>query len=294
VNSPNSSVHERADFLGITEIPQHDLMGIKVSTPSMSQLLGVIEASLASRRRTTVTFLNPNYAVAACRDDSLRTIIGEFDLDLVDGWGIALAAPWFGFRVPERLANDDIGAELFALLAARGSRVFLFGSAPGVADAAAATLRRHVPGIQIVGTHHGWVDVERGHPGRFERADLDAIVDAINAARADFVLVGLPTPHQQRFVIEYRDRLRAPLIMTGGSYLDHLTDRIEWYPAWVKRLRICWLYRLAREPRRLWYRYTIEPLLFGLEIYRYLLGSRRRSDGGKRSLEASLSRRARR
>lgn len=267
----------------ITEIPQHDLMGIKVSTPSMSQLLTALGTSLASRRSTTVTFLNPNYAVAARRDDTLRRLIGEFDLDLVDGWGVALAARFLGFRVPERLANDDIGAELFSLLAARRSRVFLFGSAPGVADAAAATLRQHFPGIRIVGTQHGWVDVERGHPGRFDPEDLRAIADSINAARADFVLVGLPTPHQQQFVIDYRDRLSAPLIMTGGSYLDHLTERIEWYPAWVKRLRVCWLFRLVHEPRRLWYRYTIELCLFGREVHHFLRASRRTPDQTTRS-----------
>ena len=282
---PKPLVHERDDSRGeqlITQIPNHDLMGIKVSTPSMSQLLEALAAGLASRRTTTVTFLNPNYAVAACRDDALRRLIGEFDLDLVDGWGVALAARCFGFKVPERLANDDIGAELFALLAARGSRVFLFGSAPHVAEAAASTLGRLFPGIRIVGTQHGWVDVARGHPGRFDPEDLETIVDTINAASADFVLVGLPTPHQQRFVIEYRDRLGASLIMTGGSYLDHLTGGIEWYPAWVKRMRVCWLYRLVREPRRLWYRYTVELLLFGREVHHHLHSSRRRANADRR------------
>ena len=252
----------------LSDVPQHDLMGIKVSTPTMSQLMSTLDESLELRRSTTVTFVNPNYALAARRDDSLRRLIGEFDIDLVDGWGISVAARLFGFKVPERLANDDIGTPLFALLSARRARVFLFGSAPGTPEQAATVLRRFYPGIEIVGTQTGWVDVLAGHPRRFEPEDLEPVVDAINESNADFVMVGLPTPHQQRFVVEYRDRIQAPVIMTGGSYLDHLTERIEWYPAWVKRLRICWLYRLVQDPKRLWYRYSIELLDFGREVVR--------------------------
>jgi N-acetylglucosaminyldiphosphoundecaprenol N-acetyl-beta-D-mannosaminyltransferase len=252
----------------LTDVPQHDLMGIKVSTPTMPQLMATLDESLELRRPTSVTFVNPNYALAARRDESLRRLIDEFDIDLVDGWGISLAARVFGFKVPERLANDDIGAPLFELLSGRKSRVFLFGSAPGIPEAAATMLRRHYPGIEIVGTKTGWVDVLAGHPHRFEPEDLEPVVEEINAANADFVMVGLPTPHQQRFVTGYRDRITAPVIMTGGSYLDHLTERVEWYPGWVKRLRICWLYRLVQDPRRLWYRYSIELLDFGREVLR--------------------------
>jgi N-acetylglucosaminyldiphosphoundecaprenol N-acetyl-beta-D-mannosaminyltransferase len=272
--------HDSGGEHPLEDVPQHDLMGIKVSTPTMSQLMATLDESLELRRPTTVTFINPNYALAARRDESLRRLIDEFDIDLVDGWGISLAARVFGFRVPERLANDDIGAPLFALLSARKARVFLFGSAPGIPEAAAKVLQRYYPGIEIVGTMTGWVDVLAGHPRRFEAEDLEPVVDQINASNADFVMVGLPTPHQQRFVTEYRDRITAPVIMTGGSYLDHLTERIEWYPGWVKRLRICWLYRLVQDPKRLWYRYSIELLDFGREVLR---ASRERSRGQQRT-----------
>jgi N-acetylglucosaminyldiphosphoundecaprenol N-acetyl-beta-D-mannosaminyltransferase len=54
--------------------------------------------------------------------------------------------------------------------------------------------------------------------------------------------------------------------MTGGSYLDHIAENSDfsatWYPAWANTLRLNWFYRLVREPRRLWRRYTIEILDF--------------------------------
>jgi N-acetylglucosaminyldiphosphoundecaprenol N-acetyl-beta-D-mannosaminyltransferase len=48
------------------------------------------------------------------------------------------------------------------------------------------------------------------------------------------------------------------VIITGGSYLDHLAERVYWYPSWVNKARLGWAYRLTREPGRLWKRYTVE------------------------------------
>jgi N-acetylglucosaminyldiphosphoundecaprenol N-acetyl-beta-D-mannosaminyltransferase len=92
--------------------------------------------------------------------------------------------------------------------------------------------------------------------------DAVAAVDAINATSPDIVWVGLPTPLQQRWVTSYRDRLDAPVVITGGAYLDHLTDGLGYYPQWALRLRLCWLYKLWLEPRRLWRRYTLEMAHF--------------------------------
>jgi N-acetylglucosaminyldiphosphoundecaprenol N-acetyl-beta-D-mannosaminyltransferase len=66
--------------------------------------------------------------------------------------------------------------------------------------------------------------------------------------------------------------------MTTGSYIDHLADwdgvSASWYPRWADVLRLNWLYRLAREPRRLWRRYTIEIVQFAALIVRTRVSTR--------------------
>jgi N-acetylglucosaminyldiphosphoundecaprenol N-acetyl-beta-D-mannosaminyltransferase len=70
------------------------------------------------------------------------------------------------------------------------------------------------------------------------------------------------------WVAKNAPKLHARLIMTGGGYLDHLAEAVDWYPKWIRRLRLNWLYRLWREPRRLWRRYTIELLEFAWIVVR--------------------------
>jgi N-acetylglucosaminyldiphosphoundecaprenol N-acetyl-beta-D-mannosaminyltransferase len=235
---------------------------VDLSTLDRPKLLAALEQALAERQQLTVSFLNPDYARRAARDPDLARLINGFDVLLADGWGVVWGARLLGINVPDRLANDDIARDVFALCARRRTRVFLFGSAPGIADRAAAKLAAAFPGLRLIGCQHGWLDRERGHPGYYDEADSAAIVDQINASGAELLVVGIPTPMQQRWVIANAERLAPAVIITGGSWLDHLAERIDWYPNWVLKLHLCWLYRLRRDPRRLWRRYTIELLDF--------------------------------
>lgn len=232
-----------------------DVLGIGVSRADVPLVRRFMAEAVRDRRRLTITFANPNYVMAARHDARLRGLMNGFDLNLADGWGVVLAAKIFGTPLPTRMANDDLTDDLFAPAAEHGWPVFLFGNAPGVADAAAANLEQWYPGLKIVGTQHGhW----SGPDGSIPPADVDRLVAQINDAGPDILHVGLGTPLQQIFVTENRHRLDVPVIITCGAYFEHLAERREWYPAWVLKLRIGWLYRLYREPRRLWRRYTIE------------------------------------
>ncbi len=87
----------------------------------------------------------------------------------------------------------------------------------------------------------------------------------MNRSGADFVLVSLPTPLQQDWLAEHRAAIEATVVMTGGSYIDHMAHASwpqSWYPAWTTTMRLNWLYRLAKEPRRLWKRYSIELVTY--------------------------------
>ncbi|MFI6518290.1 WecB/TagA/CpsF family glycosyltransferase [Spirillospora sp. NPDC050679] len=247
-----------------------DVLGLRVSRVDVPAFRSFLRTAVAERRRLTVTFANPDYARKAAGDAGLRELINGFDLVLADGWGVVAAARIFGRPVPGRMANDDLTDELFGM----PHRVFLFGNAPGVAEEAAANLARWFPDVTVAGTRHGHV---ADPDGRIPAATADALVAEINDAKPDVLHVGLGTPLQQRFVAEYGDRIEAPVIITCGAYFEHLAERRQYYPPWVLKLRVGFLYRLAREPRRLWRRYTIE---LGSYVAKVLLQRLRRGRQG--------------
>jgi N-acetylglucosaminyldiphosphoundecaprenol N-acetyl-beta-D-mannosaminyltransferase len=241
---------------------KRDFLGIGLACLSDEAFLDAVNKAVQTRSRLTVSFINPDYVLRAHHTAGLIEKINQFDIVLPDGWGIVLGGRWLGLPVPDRQGNDDICPKVFALSAESKFSNFLFGCSEGIPERAAANLTTAFPGLPIAGTLHGYWDVARGHPGRYDKADVDMMVKTINASNADILHVCIPTPMQQSWVWEVADRLNVPVIITGGSYLDHLAERVYWYPTWMNRMRLGWAYRLSREPQRLWKRYSLDLMAY--------------------------------
>lgn len=253
---------------------KQDFLGIGLSCLRDDEFVDAVRQAVQTRSRLTVSFINPDYVLRGHKMDGVVEKMRQFDIVLPDGWGIVLGGRWLGLPVPDRQGNDDICPKVFDLSAEHGFSNFLFGCGEGIPERAAANLAKTFPGLPIAGTLHGFWDVTRGHPGRYDQADVDMMVEKINASDADILHVSIPTPMQQNWVSDVADRLNVPVIITGGSYLDHLAERVYWYPAWANQLRLGWLYRLYREPRRLWKRYSLDLMAYGGMVLREKRGQR--------------------
>jgi len=242
---------------------KREFLGIGLSCLSDQEFVDAVSDAVRTRSRLTISFINPDYVLRGHRTAGLVEKINKFDIVLPDGWGIVLGGRWLGLPVPDRQGNDDICPKVFATSADHRFSNFLFGCSEGTPERAAKNLVDTFPGLPIAGALHGYWDVARGHPGRYDEADVDMMVETINASNADILHVSIPTPMQQNWVWEVADRLNVPVIITGGSYIDHLAERVYWYPRWINKTRLGWAYRLSREPGRLWKRYSLDLMAYG-------------------------------
>ena len=124
-------------------------------------------------------------------------------------------------------------------MAGAGKSVFLFGSKPGVAEAAADNLTAAYPGLVISGTCNGYF------------TDDGPIIEKINAASPDLLLVCLGAPKQELWMSENASRLNVRLMAGLGGSLDVFAGNVKRAPAAWQRLGLEWLYRLIKEPRRI-------------------------------------------
>jgi N-acetylglucosaminyldiphosphoundecaprenol N-acetyl-beta-D-mannosaminyltransferase len=95
------------------------------------------------------------------------------------------------------------------------------------------------------------------------------VVERINAAAPDLVWVGLSTPKQERWMATHVDRLTAPVLLGVGAGFDIHAGLLPQAPRWMQRAGLEWLYRLLREPRRLWRRYLRNNPRFLLAVMRH-------------------------
>ena len=133
-----------------------------------------------------------------------------------------------------------------------GRLFFCSGAADDIAERAGQRMQEQFPGVQIVGTRHGYFDLE----------SCDDVIDTINASGADILLVGLGVPRQEHFIRRYRARLRPTVAMGVGGLFDFYSGRIKRAPKVLRNNGLEWTWRLAMEPRRLWRRYLVGNFTF--------------------------------
>lgn len=245
---------------------KRDFLGIGLSCLKDLDILTAVEAAIRNRKRLTISFINPDYVLRAHRIDGLRSKINRFDIVLPDGWGVVMAGRWLGLAVSDRQSNDDICPRLFELSAKHEFSNFLLGCREGVAEKAALNLTEAYPSLPVVGTLHGYWRLQTESPTVFHANDAALMVKTVNNADPDILYVSLPTPLQQSLVWQIFDELNVPVIITSGAYLEHLAERIDWYPVWINKIRVGWVYRLIREPRRLWKRYSIDLIVYAAMV----------------------------
>jgi N-acetylglucosaminyldiphosphoundecaprenol N-acetyl-beta-D-mannosaminyltransferase len=226
------------------------LFGTQVHAVDMDRAMAWIRARTAARAPVYIVTLNGALLVQTARDAGLRDLVNAADLVTADGVGVLLAARILGVPLTERVAGIDLALALAADAARSGGRVFLFGGAPGVAEAAAAELRRRHPALCVVGTQHGYLDAD----------EEPRVVERIREARPDILFVALGAPRQERWIHRWRAVLPASVAIGVGGSLDVIAGRVVRAPAWMQKAGLEWLYRALREPRRWAVIGTIPPL----------------------------------
>ncbi|MDO4211649.1 MAG: WecB/TagA/CpsF family glycosyltransferase [Bacteroidales bacterium] len=97
----------------------------------------------------------------------------------------------------------------------------------------------------------------------FSDEDNRAIIDAINAAQPDLLWIGMTASKQEKWTYSHWDELHINChVGTIGAVFDFFAGTSQRAPLWWQRHGLEWLYRLIKEPRRMWRRYVIGNPLF--------------------------------
>ncbi len=243
--------------------PRVNILGVGVSAVSMGEAversMHLIERGLGGY----VCVTGVHGIMEAQADPALRDTLNGSFLTTPDGMPTVWLGRARGFRSMTRVYGPDYMLALSEAGLARGFRHFLYGGRPGVAEELKQSLLARFPGMEIVGTYTP--------PFRpLTDAEEHALAAALAEARADILWVGLSTPKQERFMRQYHGRLPVKLMVGVGAAFDLLSGNLDEAPDWMKRAGLQWLYRLIKEPRRLWRRYlTNNPrfvVLAGLQL----------------------------
>lgn len=224
----------------MNQVASVDVLGVEFYPVTLAGSLETIKWMLSRRdgRTRLVVTANPIMVMTAQKDSEFKQILHGADLIVPDGFGVIWASRRLGRALPERVTGVDLA---FSLLRHKPPlRFFFLGGKPGVAERARDEVQKSFPGVNVVGTYHGY----------FGADDESRVVELIRATKADVLFVCLGSPKQEKFIWRHREELGAKVALGLGGVLDVLSGEKKRAPQFVQKAGLEWLYRLVKEPKR--------------------------------------------
>ena len=195
-----------------------------------------------------LAFVNAHAMNCVASSPSFAKALVGADVILRDGSGMAALYRMLAQDSGLNLNGTDLIPRILRLYA--GRKIALLGTEDRYLAAAATEIHSHLaPGSVIV-----QLDGFR---------EMDAYLGLVAREKPDLLVLGMGMPKQELLAASLRDSVSWPcLIVCGGAIIDFLGGKVERAPLWMRRLGIEWVFRLLREPRRLFQRYVVGNPLF--------------------------------
>lgn len=226
------------------------LWGIPVDNVAVDYALGKIRSWIRQGAGNySIITLDALGALRAREDNRFADVIRRADLVLPDGKGLTSAMRLLGAPIRQRIAGVDFAEKMCRLASTEGLPVFFLGGREGIADRAAANLKKRYPGLKVAGIRNGYFDYEQ---------ESDVLRD-IAASGAKFLFVGLGVPRQEFWMDSLAERLNGVVSIGVGGSFDVISGELRRAPVLWQRTCLEWLYRLIQEPWR-WKRVIKLPM----------------------------------
>ncbi|MQM86611.1 WecB/TagA/CpsF family glycosyltransferase [Lactobacillus buchneri] len=182
----------------------------------------------------------------------LQTIVNSCGIINADGASVVLASRFLNKPLPERVAGIDLMDDLVSLSNKKKYTIYLLGARQETVEKTAKVLKNKYKNLKIVGVHNGY----------FKENDWPILAEELKSKNADFVFVGITSPLKE-YIVEYfqNSGIKSVFMGVGGSF-DVISGNIPRAPIWIQKANLEWLYRVMKEPRRLFKRYLFGNIAF--------------------------------
>lgn len=238
------------------------LINIRVTPLSDREVAMLTADAIRSDRRIVIADQNLHGVYLSTRNPAMRALHESAPYVYIDGMGLVLLGNLLGIRLRRihRATSLDFMPILLPLIVQEGWRLFYLGGRREVAVAGADAIRKEYPGLQL-----------RSHHGYLSENTTTEVIREINEYRPHILMVGMGMPLQETWIQQNQKKIDANVIIPVGAYIDYKANAVPTAPRWLASFCLEWMYRLATEPRRLWYRYLVEPWIVMAELISYSL-----------------------
>lgn len=255
------------------QIPQFErvrVAGFDFSSLTEEQVTAYIVRESTTGRGGWVATPNVDICRQSRANPALRQLLGSATLTVPDGMPLIWAARLAGRPLPERVCGSSLVDTLSSAAAVANLSIYLLGGAPGVPEKAALALARRYPGLRVAGADAPRLGFDKS------AAEVSAVRTRLRAAQPDVVFVGLGFPKQEQLITQLAAVFPHTWFVGCGAAIPFTAGAVPRAPAWMQDRGLEWLFRLLKEPRRLFRRYLIDDIPYALVLLAGALAQRAR------------------
>ena len=229
-------------------------MNTEIDNLTMKETIDEIDKLIKKDKNAYVVTPNVDHIVKLETDKELQEVYKDADLILTDGKPLIWISKFYKTPIKEKISGSDLFPLLCEMAAEKGYNMFFLGAGEGVANKAAQNLTNKFPKLNIVGTYSPPFGFEK------DKKEIEKIINMVNKANTQILIVGLGCPKQEKFIHKYRKELNVPISLGLGASLDFEAGNIKRAPKWMSDNGLEWLYRLSKEPKRMFKRDIVDDV----------------------------------
>lgn len=232
-------------------IKKHTVLNIDIHSLSRNNLL-------QSLKKGVVFTINVDHLVKLQKDKEFYDVYKQADWVVCDSKILNLAAGYLGDKFVEVIPGSSFLPAFYEYHKDnKDIKIFLLGAAPGVALKAMDIINNKVGRDIVVGSLSPSFGFEKNEQ------ECENIIEVIKKSGANVLVVGVGAPKQEKWIMKYKNSLpEIDIFMALGATIDFEAGNVKRAPKIYQDLNIEWLYRLVKEPRRLWRRYLDDMAFF--------------------------------
>lgn len=202
-----------------------------------------------------ITTLNAHSFNTLHSDPDFREAIKSSDLLLPDGISVVWAVRFLNGPYLKKIAGEELFYYEMQRIQKEKGRCFFLGSSEKTLNLIRERAEKEYPELNI----HFYSPPFKPE---FSEEENQEMINAINEFEPDVLFIGMTAPKQEIWAYKHYTRINAGHICCIGAVFDFYAGTVKRAPAWMISLGMEWLYRLLKEPRRLWRRYLIGNAIF--------------------------------
>jgi N-acetylglucosaminyldiphosphoundecaprenol N-acetyl-beta-D-mannosaminyltransferase len=230
----------------------------------------IVEAAVIHQRGLVVT-PNVDHIVMMEQDHEMLEVFQQALFRFADGMPLVwLSRLLFKNPLPERVTGSDLFPAVCQAAGREKLTVFFLGGNPGVAESAATKLKTRYPDLVVSGVYCPPYGFE------LDQVETKHIISLINESGAHLLFIGVGTPKQEKWAFANLSSLNTGPILCIGASFDFIAGTVKRAPRFIQKAGFEWLWRLIKEPRRLWRRYILRDSRFILLTFLELINIKKK------------------